>query len=792
MRISENWLREWVNPSVNTNELAEKLTMAGLEVDSVQPVSGEFSDVVVGQVLSAEPHPNANKLTICEVGIGEEASLTIICGAPNARKGIVVAVAKVGAVLPSGLKIKKAKLRGEPSFGMLCSEDELGLEKSIEGIMELPEDAPLGESLRTYLELDDSVIEVDLTPNRGDCLSMKGVGREVAALYSLELNNLDNTPIKIESDETLSVELEGQAVCAHYCGRVISGLDMSTPTPIWMVERLRRAGLRQHSLVVDVTNYVMIELGQPMHAFDLDKIDEKIVVRMAKKGETLVLLDEQTVSLKEDTLVIADKSKPLAIAGVMGGLESSVTDKTRTIFLESAYFSKSKMAGVARAYNLATDSSHRFERGVAIALQLEGLERATSLLLSLAGGQAGPIIDVENKTTLPALISVPFNLEKSNKVLGLALDEKEVLDYFKRLGMTVEEGESWTVSIPPYRFDISIEADLIEEVARLYGYDAIPPCPLVSTMKIETRAETAREEDDLRQTLVSLGYHEAISYSFVCPKRHALVYDVKSPIDLVNPISDELTEMRQGLWVGLLDAAKYNQARQQAHFKLFETGLCFENINSELSQKNTIAGLMVGKIGEEDWSKTTRMSDFYDIKGDVEALLGNRVEEYVFRAPLIPHKALHPGMSAAVFLEDVCVGHVGVLHPSLAKKWDLSGTVLLFELNVDDISKEALPAYTRLSKFPSIKRDIAVVVDEKISLGEILSFVEQEIKESLIKSIRVFDVYQGDNIEIGKKSIALGLILQHPSRTLVDSEVNDVIGAIIQILGKQFDITLRD
>lgn len=793
MRISENWLREWVNPDMKTEAIAHTLTMAGLEVDSVTDAAGDFTGVVVGEVLSANQHPNADKLSVCKVTVGEGEPLDIVCGAPNVRQGLKVACAKVGAVLPGGFKIKKAKLRGEPSMGMLCSEKELGFENNHAGIMELPLDAPVGKDLRAYFDLDDKIIEVDLTPNRGDCLSIKGVARELGALLNMSYQEVDNPSVESSSNDDMVVELAGQSTCAHYCGRVIKGLDMTAPTPIWMAERLRRAGLRPRSLVVDVTNYVMLELGQPMHAFDLDKIDEKIVVREAKEGETLILLDEQEVVLKKGSLVIADKSKPLAIAGVMGGLESSVTDDTKAIFLESAYFAPANMAGVARQYNLSTDSSHRFERGVAIPLQREAIERATSLLLSLAGGDVGPVVDVSVDAAMPMLPTVPFHLSRANQVLGLSLDSTEVESYFNRLGLNVlKDSDTWQITVPPHRYDINIEVDLIEEVARVYGYDNIPEAPLVTSMKIEDKPETEREPDTLREVLRSLGYHEAISYSFICPKKHQLVYDVTDPIDLVNPISDELAQMRQGLWVGLLNGAQYNQARQQSHFKLFEIGLCFEQIQGRVTQTNRIAGLATGKIAETSWAEPTRHIDFYDMKGDIECLLGNRLGEVHFETPSHPPKALHPGMSAVMTLNGKTIGYIGMLHPAIQKAWDLSGQTMLFELDLESVSDQRLPLYKKISKFPEINRDIALLVDEKIEVGQLIAEIWQNNADSLLQSVCVFDVYQGDNIEKGKKSIALGLKLQHPSRTLVDAEVNDFMDAIIKKLGQRFDTSLRE
>ncbi len=791
MKLSRLWLNDFVSVQVNDDTLISQLNMAGLEVDAVHPVAATFTGVVVGEVLETHPHPNASKLTCCLVEVSGDEPLAIICGAPNVRSGLKVAVAKIGALLPGDFKIKKAKLRGEPSFGMLCSASELGIDLPSEGILELPKDAPVGQDIREYLQLDDKILELDLTPNRGDCLSALGLAREVAALNNCSIQVPSIEPVKHTIDDVIDVSVDASNKCPHYVGRVIKGIDISCETPLWIKERLRRSGINCRSIVVDVTNYVMLELGQPMHAFDAAKITGKINVREAHQGEELTLLDEQELKLHPGSLVICDEGGPLALAGVMGGLDSSVTDATHNIFLESAFFIPDALAGQARVYGLATDSSHRFERGVALPLQKLAIERATSLLLQFAGGEAGPVVQVGSDEMDKK--AVLLNIEKANRILGLQLSASEMIELLSRLEMTAQITEEGILSVipPAYRFDISIEVDLVEEIARLYGYDNIPMHDVLSAGTSTYHSELKRDEESIRDLLVTLGYHETISYSFINAKAQSTLYDVKIPVSLVNPLSEDLGTMRHGLLTGLLNTVKFNQSRQCNHLRIFETGMCFFQEEDVLTQKNMVAGVVVGKRFEDDWLDETRQYDFYDIKGDVCALLQPMLSAISFQKPQKVYKQLHPGVSAEILINGDLVGYVGKLHPLASKFFDITGNAFVFELDLAAISNKRLPCYKKVSKYPGVRRDLSFLIDEGVLCSDIRDVIYAN-KTDILQDIIIFDVYQGDNIASGKKSIALGLILQDSSRTLLDEDVNNFIGAILEELRQRFDIILRD
>lgn len=795
MKLSEHWLREWVNPNIDCEALVEQLTMAGLEVDAVEPAAVIFSGVKVGKVVSTTPHPNATKLTLCKVDVGDSEPLDIVCGASNVRQGLRVAVATVGAKLPGDFKIKKAKLRGEVSLGMLCSSSELGLSESSDGIMELPEAAPVGQCIRKFLNLDDSIIEIDLTPNRGDCLSMRGIAREVSALNDVAWRDVEIEEIEVGFKEQQKVQIQEPKFCPNYLCQLVSDFNMAANIPFWMSERLRRSGLRSNSLVVDITNYVMMEIGQPMHAFDADKIEGDIIVRLAQDNESLVILDGQTLQLKKSTLVIADEEKVLAIAGVMGGLESSVTKQTKRILFESAHFMPEQIAGVARSYGLATDSAYRFERGVSPLLQAQALKRAISLLQQFAGGQVGELTVQSDNAHLPKVKSISLSTANVNRLLGTTLSNQEVEGFLLRLGMNVDTGEDSSVlnvTVPAFRFDIAIESDLIEEVARIFGYNSIPLQPIKAHFQAHKKAETTLNIETLRQYLVDFGYSESINYSFVCPEKQALLLNNKNTVDLLNPLSKDLSQMRQSLLLGLINAFSLNLSRQVLDQKLFEIGLCFErvNIDSDLQQINRVAGLMSGSQGSHDWSQPKKVFDFYDLKGDVERLLGASMTQVTFEK--CQHFAFHPGKSAAIYKSNCLIGYLGELHPRIIKSMSLSQTPLLFEIEVEPLLEKALPSYKSLSKYPSITRDLSLIVDENVSFYNISKAIESIIHEVPLQSIELFDVYNGENISEGKKSLAIGLNLQHPSRTLVDCEVNNYMSAILLKLEKEFGITLRE
>ncbi|MEH6812602.1 MAG: phenylalanine--tRNA ligase subunit beta [Motiliproteus sp.] len=791
MKFSEQWLREWVNPAIDTDSLVAQITMAGLEVDGVEAAAGVFSGVVVCEILGVEQHPDADKLRVCQVSAGGE-SVQVVCGAPNARTGIKVPFAQVGAVLPGDFKIKKAKLRQVESFGMLCGASELGLVDNIDGIMELPQDAPVGQDLREYFGFDDSIIEVDLTPNRGDCLSLAGLAREVGVLNKIAVSAVDVTAVAPQNDDQFPVSIEAGDACPRYVGRVIRGVDLAAQSPLWMQERLRRSGIRSIDAVVDVTNYVMIELGQPMHAFDLNKLSGGIRVRMAEAGEKLVLLDGQEIELDADTLLIADQQKPLAMAGIMGGEGSGVSRETQDLFLESAYFDPIKIAGRARSYGLHTDSSHRFERGVDYALQVRAVERATQLLIDIVGGQPGPVTEVVDQVSLPNTVVVTLRAARIKRLLALDIPDSEVEEILTRLGMGVESSGDrvWAVTVPSYRFDVSLEEDLLEELARIYGYNNLPVSSSTATISLQPQMEIKKPLTELRRLLVNRGYQEAITYSFIEPKLQQLFDKKHQPLALANPISSDMAVMRTTLWPGLTKALQYNQNRQQGRIRLFESGQRFLSEEGSLVQDRVLAGVVYGSRYPESWSEAQQSVDFFDVKGDVEALLGagGALSEYRFESG--SHDVLHPGQCARIEREGRLVGYFGALHPSLYGELAVSGPVYLFELALAEIEMGVLPAFRELSKFPETRRDLAVIVDESVAVAKLLDIVKKEGGDWL-QNTTLFDVYQGEGIENGKKSLALGLTWQHPSRTLTDEEVNEVFDSILSGMQSAFAAELR-
>lgn len=791
MKFSEHWLREWVSPPLSATELAGQLTLAGLEVESVTPAAPVSAGVVVGEVLRVAPHPQATQLQVCEVDIGTGTPLNIVCGAANVRAGMRVPTAMVGAELPGGKTITQAKLRGVDSHGMLCSAVELGLAETSAGLLELPPDTRVGEDVYLYLRLDDASIDVSVTPNRGDCLSVAGIAREVAALNQLSPHAPAIHEIKATVPDHIEVVIAAPADCPRYAGRVLRGIDRAATTPLWLRERLRRSGMRSISAVVDVTNYVMLELGQPMHAFDLARLRGNIHVRRALASEAITLLDGQRITLNADTLVIADDAQPQAIAGIMGGIDAAINASSDTLFLESAYFAPQAVAGRARAYGLRTESSQRFERGVAPTLQRLAMERATALLLEIVGGEAGPVVEVSAAAHLPRHAPITLRAQRLQRVLGLTLPAQQITGLLTRLGMQVsDEPNGWQVTPPPHRFDVAIEADLIEEVARLHGYQRLPAhTPRVSlaiTPEPETRVSLAR----LCALLVDRGYQEVVTYSFVEPGLQQLLDPAATPLALANPISAEMSVMRTTLWCGLLATLRYNQNRQQTRQRLFESGLRFTLQNNEIKQKISIAGILTGNPCPEQWALPQQGADFYDLKGDVEALLalGGHGDCHFEAAP---HPALHPGQSARILRQGEVLGWAGALHPALARTLGLDQTAYIFELDLDLLEQSRLPAFREISKFPAIRRDIAIVVEEGVSAARVLACVTQAASEFL-RDLQLFDVYRGKGVDSGRKSIALGLTLQAPSRTLTDEDVAGIIERVVSTLKQQFGATLRD
>ncbi len=795
MKISENWLREWVSPELSTNELSEQLSMAGLEVDGVEPVAAKFTGVVVGRVVSCGQHPNADKLQVTKVNVGGDDLLDIVCGAPNCRQGLKVAVATVGAVLPGDFKIKKAKLRGEPSMGMLCSYSELGISDDHDGIIELPQDAAVGLDIREYLGLDDSSIEIDLTPNRADCLGVRGIAREVGVLNNLDVNEPDVAAVAPTIDDALSITLSAADACPRYLGRVVKGVDVSAQSPLWLKEKLRRSGIRSIDPIVDVTNFVLLELGQPMHAFNLNAIDGGINVRMAKEGESLTLLDETVAELKSDTLVIADDNKPLAMAGIFGGLDSGVNIDTKDILLESAFFSRDAIMGRARQYGLHTDASHRYERGVDPELQQKAMERATALIIEICGGEPGPVKEAVDASSLPQRASILLRRERLQRVLGISIDDAKVTEMLNRLGLNVTQtDEGWQAQAPGYRFDIAIEEDLIEEVARVYGYNNIPNVSPTATLNMLPAQEGKLPVSRFTSLLVSRGYHEAITYSFVDPKVQNALFPDHKGMELPHPISSDMSVMRVSLWPGLLGATAYNQKRQQASIRLFETGLRFlpqGDAPNGVDQQPVIGGVLAGRRVAEHWDSNDEPVDFFDAKADVEALLAltGKADKVSFVAA--EHQALHPGMSAEIRINQQVVGYLGAVHPQFTKLLGISGRAFVFELQLDAIVERELPSATPISRFPSNRRDIAIIVKDQVHVGDILDYAKK-IGVNQLVGLNLFDVYKGKGIEPGYKSLALSLHLQDPDKTLEEAEIQQAVETVVRGLEHEFGAALRE
>jgi len=791
MKISESWLREWVNPAIGTDELVAQLTMAGLEVDAVESVAGDFTGVIVGEIVGCEQHPDADKLRVCQVAGLPDGPSQIVCGAANARIGIKVPFATIGAQLPGDFHIKKAKLRGVESFGMLCGQTELKAGDDDTGLWELAANAPVGQNLREYLNLDDKLIEVDLTPNRSDCLSVKGIAREVGVLNRAPVNAPAIAPVAASIDDSFPVHLEAGAACSRYVGRVIRNIDINRPSPAWLQDKLVRSGLRSIDAVVDVTNYVLLELGQPMHAFDFSKLSSAIHVRLAQQGESIQLLDGQELKLNADTMVISDQQKALAVAGIMGGKESAVSETTRDIFLESAFFNPLAIAGRARSYGLHTDSSHRFERGVDYSLQLDAIERATALLLEIVGGEAGPVVHVTNEH-LPQERQV--SLRKARIVSGLSLEmaDNEVVDILARLGLVLlsQNAEGWVFTVPSYRFDISIEADLLEELARVYGYNRLPTRSLAAPLDIEPHPEAKMGLPALRNQLIARGYQEAITYSFIEPKLSALFDPEISPVVLRNPISADMAAMRTSLMPGLVSVLRNNLNRQQNRVRLFESGLRFVPSADGLKQEAMLAGLIYGSRAPESWANVAEAVDFFDLKGDLESLLALTGDASAFTVKPGNHSALHPGQTAEIYRDNEWQGVIGALHPSLQQQLDIPQSVYLFEVRLSSLLKARIPSFTSLSKFPEVRRDLALLVDRDLAADKLLTAVKGQAGEHLI-DLKVFDVYMGKGIDPHRKSVAMGLTFQHPSRTLNEDEINASIDSIVQYLGVNFSATLR-
>lgn len=791
MKISENWLRTWVNPAIDSETLSDQLTMLGLEVDDLSPAAKPFTGVVVGEVLTVEQHPDADRLRVTTVNIGSDEPLQIVCGAPNVRVGMKAPVATIGAVLPGDFKIKKGKLRGIESQGMLCGASEIDLEDKIDGLLELPADAPVGVNVREYLNLDDHVIDISITPNRGDCFSIRGIAREIAVINQMTVvaPEIRQVAATILDEKKVIVTTEG---CPRYLGRVIKNVNTKAPTPEWMERALARSGMRQHSILVDITNYVLMELGQPLHAFDGGKVQGAVHVRQATAAEKLVLLNEQAVELNEKVMVIADDEKALAIAGIMGGLSSSVTDETTEIFLESAFFAPLHIAGRARSFGLHTDASQRYERGVDFELPMLAMHRASQLIAELAGGEFGPITIAEQADVLPKREAIELKQTQVDQLLGYRVEGEFIADALTRLGcaVTVKAEGQWSIVPPSHRYDMVIYQDLIEEVARIHGYDHIQISLPVIDAKL-AKYQDQFEMAQLRQTLVTLGYQEAISFSFADLKLEKQLNPMVSPLALANPISSDLAVMRSTLLSSLIPCVQYNINRQQSRVRFFELGLRFDyqdaNNIHDLKQIPTLAMIAVGAKQAESWHAKPQAMDFFDFKGEVEELLAaGRVKVEYARSERV---WLHPGQSAEIMVDGQSIGYLGRLHPTLEAELDL-GTTWVAELDQKTVLQTYVSNFTELSRFPSVRRDIALLISDKINIGEIQQLITKTGGE-LLNSNWLFDVYTGQGVEAGKRSLAFALLWQHPSRTLEDAEIKSGMDTIIEVLQNTYQATLR-
>jgi len=793
MKVSEKWLREWVELDATTAEIEHQLIMSGTELDGADPIASAFTNVVVGQIKSIEAHPDADRLRVCQVDVAGDDLIQIVTNA-TVDVDQKVPVAMIGAQLPEAdgkiFKIKKSKLRGVLSQGMFCGAETLGMAGEGEGLLAIPDAAELGADLRDAIDLDDVVLDLDSTPNRADLLSVAGVARELGVIMQAPLTTPEFVTVEPSIDDTFPIKITSDDLCQRYAGRIIRDVNTQAETPKWMIEKLQRSDIRSLGPVVDVTNYVMLELGQPMHGFDFDKLSGGINVRNAVEGEKLTLLDGKEATLRADTMVIADADKALALAGIMGGEESAVSDSTTNIYLESAFFVPNEIMGKARTYGLHTDSSHRFERGVSPDLQVKALERATQLILEICGGKAGVVTDVIANDNLLNPKVINFERSRIKRHLGLEIDDARVEDILTRLGFTVESAsEGWKITAPIFRFDIATQEDLIEEVARIFGYDNIPARLRPMEPFIIIKEETSVTEDSLRNLLISRGYNEAITYSFVPPELEALLSPDQEQIRLSNPISEELSVMRSSLWSGLIPALDKNVKRQQPRVRFFETGLSFLKTDGKLVQRKKLAGAITGQLYAEHWNNDNRDVDFYDIKGDVEALLAEATGQ-TFEFVVADNDALHPGQSATIMCENEVVGVFGALHPALEKKLSLDQQVFVFEVDLALMMGKKLPAYSKLSPYPSIRRDLALLVDKKVEYAKITKSLKK-LNIDALKSSFVFDVYDGEHVDSSQKSLALGLIFQDFSRTLEEEEISGHVETIIAMLKDETGAVLR-
>ena len=793
MKFSESWLREIIDLKLNSNELSHKLTMIGHELDGISKDGLSIEGIIIAEIVGFKKHPNADRLSLCDVNIGSDKIIEVVCGAPNVQLGLKTAFARVGQILPNKIKIKKTKIRGIISNGMLCSASEIDLGQEDDGILELPIDAPVGEELCTYLNLPDNILNLDLTPNRGDCFSLLGIARDLSTEPKSKLNYNFKIKNSITSKVKCDVKTPHLEICPRFASQAIESIDNKAKTPIYLTEKLRKSGIRTINPVVDITNYVMLELGQPLHAYDLDKITGVVSPRFAKNNETLELLDGNKIKLNKNTIVVSDESGPIGLAGIMGGNSTSVSDETTSVFFEAAFWPPKFMAGKAREYGMQTDASLRFERGVDPALQAFAVERATQLLLSITGGKAGPINDINNKKYLPKLKSIKLRQSRLYKILGKKIPKIEVERIFRKLGFLVNiEKDSWKIIAPTYRFDINFEDDLIEEIARIYGFENIERVTESITMPISPIGWSKLNKDTISEHLCVRGYHEAINYSFVNKDIDNQISGLKSKLELLNPISTEMAVMKSSHLSGLLQTLKRNLSRQNNRVRLFEIGNVFSGDIKNHQEVEKIAAIAIGPIEEESWNSNNNDIGFFDLKGDLDSLLLNNNEKDFFSYESNKdNKNFHPSYSADIYRKNEILGVIGMLNPILTRHFDINEDVYFFEIDYKKTFKSRPINVKAISKYPQIRRDISIVVDSHITSSELIDTVKK-IKPSIIQSVNVFDVYEGKNIEEARKSIALGLILQEKSRTLTDDEADDIINMTLKSLQSKYSAKLRD
>ena len=791
MKVSVNWLKELVDIRLPVDELAHLLTMAGLEVEEIAPVAAAFDHIVVAEVKNTAPHPNASKLRICEVDAGTGFILQIVCGAPNVKPGMRVPCALVGAKLP-GLEIMQATLRGVESNGMLCSARELGLSDDHDGLLSLAVDAPVGQNIREYLELDDVYLTLKMTPNRGDCLSMIGIARDLAAMTgaALTLPVIATNPSTGDASRPISITAPG--ACGRYLGRIITHLDTRAATPGWMKRRLERAGFRSIAPLVDITNYLTLERGQPMHAFDNDKLQGGINVRFAYRGEEIKLLNEQNVVLQPDMLLIADDNGPLGMAGVMGGLQSMVTGATRDVFFESAHFDPAIIQGKTRTLGINSDAAYRFERGVDPDGARAAIEHATQLAIEICGttqSAIGPVVDAPGRLTSHHAVHV--RPARVNRLIGMDISIKEMIAILVRLQCAVAETRSALLVTPPsYRFDLNIEEDFIEEIARVYGYDKVPAKPPVSSVRMMSTPESHRSRHSLHHLLADLGYQEVINYSFTPETWEADFAANAAPVRLSNPIASHMSVMRSNLIGGLVASLTHNLNHGEVRLKLFEIGRCFLADEPSLAaQPEKLAGIVYGARYPEQWGEGGQkgaLADFHSVKGDLEILLHG----FAARFEKMSHPALHPGRSARIHIGGKAIGVVGELHPEWQQKYDLPSAPILFEVEVEAITRSRALSFKPFSRMQALRRDVALLVDDSVEIQAMVDAVLGQKPGNIIE-FSLFDLYRGTNLQDGKKSVAFRIVMQDTERTLTDSEADSKVSDIVKVLHDDFGATLR-